>query len=116
MDQKVFEHVKKFCEAKGYGSDEETVVEVIRETTPVWKDSGDKHRWYILYRKVVVIDGMCIGFLDAECTGDDGTEDSCPFNKKSIREYVAKEKVVTVYEPKPEDAPQKSAEAVVNSI
>lgn len=100
MNQKVFNHVKKFCESKWYGSDEKTVIETIRFANPVYKDSGDRHRWYILYRKVVNIDGMFIGFMDAECTGDDGTEDSCPFKKDSIREYVAKEKIITVYEPK----------------
>ncbi len=115
MNQKIFDHVKKYCESKGWGSDEETVIEAIREGKMVWQSEGDTHRWYIMHTRVVCIDGMFIGFRHAVVTGDNSAEDmGIEFDKKSIREYVSKEKVVTVYEPKTEDAPQDIKEAVEN--
>jgi hypothetical protein len=100
MNKTVFEHVKKYCESKGYDTDEESIIETIRDADEVWRDSGDRHRWYILYEIVVEINGMLIGFIQAECTGDNDAEDQCPFDKDSIEEYVATEKVVKVYTPK----------------
>ena len=100
MNERVFEHVKKYNESKGYGTTEEDIIETIREAKEVYKDSGDKHRWYIIYWIVVEVNGMFIGFCDADCTGDEGTEDSCPFDPSTICECEAKEKTVIVYERK----------------
>jgi hypothetical protein len=56
---------------------------------------------------------MFIGFTHIVVTGDNSTADmGIEFDKTSICEYVAKDKVVTVYEPKNEDAPQDIKEAV----
>jgi len=102
MEQRIFDHVKRYCESKGWGTTtEEDIIDVIREGKKVWQDEGDVHRWYIMHTRVVCIDGMFIGFHHAVVTGDNSAEDmGIDFDKNSIREYEAKEKVVVVYEPK----------------
>jgi hypothetical protein len=52
MNQKIFDHVKKYNESKGDGIKEEDIIETIRDAKQVYKDSGDRHRWYIRHRIV----------------------------------------------------------------
>jgi hypothetical protein len=109
MDQRIYDHVKKYCESKGWGTAEDDIIETIRESKKVWQDEGDVHRWYILNTRVVCIDGMYIGFDHFTITGDNSASDmGLEFDKKSICEYEAKEKVVEIYEPKKEDASQEN--------
>ena len=101
MNAKIFDHVKKYCEREGYDmNDEVTVIEVIREADHIWKSKGDKHRWWNCYTYVIEIDGMLIGYEDAETTGDMNAEEAgYHFDADSIKEYQAKEIKTIVYEP-----------------
>jgi hypothetical protein len=101
VDEKVLNHVKEYNLSKGYGVEEADIIETIREEKTVWKSGADKHRWWNIYTYVVEINGMFIGYSDAETTGDmSASEAGYEFDPSCIREYEAKEKTVVVYAPK----------------
>jgi len=99
MDKKVFDHVKKYCEAKGYGTDERSVIDTIRGSAYVWKGDVIICNTWIERTYVVNIDGMFIGFHDSKTTNK-----SYKFDKDSICEYEKFSEIVTrkIYKPKPE--------------
>ncbi|HET8685384.1 MAG TPA: hypothetical protein VFM18_01820 [Methanosarcina sp.] len=98
MDEKIFNHVKKYNESKGYGVTIQDIIETITECKCVWLSEGDKHRWYIRHTKVVCVDGMFIGFDHYETTGDNSASDmGLDFNIKSVKEYEPKEIKTTTY-------------------
>jgi len=101
INEKVLQHVTAFNSAKGYSADEATIIESIREAKQVWRVNESKRRWWIDYTAVVELNGMLIGYRDAETTGDMSAEETgFKFDTGSICEYEAKEQVVTVYAPK----------------
>lgn len=97
MNEKILNHVKTYNVSQGYGISEDDCIETIKESKVVWKDSGDKHRWYILYNYVVEVNGMFIGYREAENTGDGET--GYEFKPSTIHECRPVEKTVIVYEP-----------------
>jgi hypothetical protein len=101
MNAKIFDYIKKYCENKGYDLiDEVTVIQVIREADHIWKSKGDRHRWWVCYTYAIEIDGMFIGYDDAEKTGDMNAEEArYQFDLDSIKEYQAREIKTIVYEP-----------------
>jgi len=101
INEKVLQHVTAFNSANGYGADEATIIESIREGKRIWRGNESKRRWWNEYTYVVEINGMLIGYRDAETTGDmSAQETGFEFDTGSIREYEAKEQTVTVYAPK----------------
>lgn len=100
MDDKVRKHVTQFCEARGWGQDDATVIEAIHEGEPVHREEVGHARWWNEYLYVVEIDGMFIGYKDAETTGDmSAHEVGYKFDATTICEMQAIEKTVVVYEP-----------------
>ena len=70
----------------------------MRDAKVLWKSNGDKHRWWTVYTYVVEINGMYIGYEDAETTGDmNAREAGYEFNIDSICEYEPKEIKTTIY-------------------
>jgi hypothetical protein len=101
INQTVFKHVKKYCESKNWGTTEEDIIETIIESNHIWKDEEERHRWWNEYTYVIKIDGMLIGFRNAETTGDmTAKEAGYEFDSNSICEYESKEITTTVYQAK----------------
>lgn len=101
MNEKIKEHVRKYCEKKGWPTTDESIIETIITRKRVWSGNADVMRWWINWFSVVEIDGMLIGFNDALTTGDDSPSDKgWEFDPSSICEVVAKEVTTTIYERK----------------
>lgn len=100
MNEKIREHVKKYNEKNGWGTDEQTIIETILEGEQVWSGDESDRRWWTDCFTVVEVDGMLIGFHNAITTGDESAEEKgWEFDPSSICEVLAKEKTITVYEP-----------------
>jgi hypothetical protein len=100
MNDKIKNHVKKYCESKGYGTTDEDIIEAIVEGKEVWSGNEDEHRHWIEYDKVIEIDGMFIQFVDAKGAGDIGVCDAgWEFDEDTIIEVQPKEVKTTIYEP-----------------
>jgi len=101
MNARIKGHVIKYKEAKGWGYDgtEDDLICTIRDAKRVHREEVGQHRWWTDYFYVVEIDGMFIGYLDAETTSDISAEEcGCEFDPATIREVRPVEKTVTVYE------------------
>ena len=101
MDEKVKQHLINYCNKEEYGTTDEDLKEVLVECSKnLHREEFDRHRWWTLYKYVVEIDGMIIGYIDAETTGDDS-----PYDKGyedgayDVKEMKAVPKTITVYEP-----------------
>ncbi len=101
MDENVRSHVAQYCKKKGWATDDATIIEAITDIYPYLHREGvGNHRWWNDYFYVIEIDGMFIGYYDAETTGDmSAYESGFEFGSSSIHEVKAVEKTVIVYEP-----------------
>lgn len=98
MNDKIREHVKQYNISKGYGIDDESIIETIRESDSVWSGDEDEQRWWVTYFTVIQVNGMFIGFENAKTTGDDSPYDKgWEFDAKSICEVVAEQITTTIY-------------------
>lgn len=94
MNDKIRNHVACVCGA----SDEEDVVECIREARVVYSKIGCSHRWYDEEFVVVDIGGMLIGYQWYHTTGDmSASEMDLDFDVGSITEVEARQVVTTEY-------------------
>lgn len=98
MNQTVLEHVQAYNRSQGWPDTEQDCIETIRYAKVVQKDSGDAHRWYTVYNKVVEVNGMFIGFQDYEASGDEGA--GVDFDPAWIKQYEPIIETVTNYYPK----------------
>ncbi len=99
MNEKIREHVRAYNEREFEDASDEGIIETIRETPAKWSVVTGERRWWEDLFVVVEIDGMLIGFDDANTTGDKSPSDvGWEFDPSSICEVVAKEVVTTVYE------------------
>jgi len=73
--QTVREFLKQHNEAKGYGADEDALIETLVEGERVHTDGRDEHRWYICENAVNEINGTFIQFTDYVITGDNNMSD-----------------------------------------
>ena len=107
MNGKIKTHIKNYCENRGYTCNSvndihETLTECGNE---IYRETVGERRWWNDVFIVVDLEGMLIGFSDAETTGDSNpSELGWEFNTSSICEVVRKEetKVIITYNPKPE--------------
>ena len=101
MNEKIKEHLVRFCTREGFGTDDDVLQEVLLEADEVYSKEISQHRWWVTYFTVVRIDGMLIGFTSARTTGDNTpSEAGWEFDPSTICEVEAHEKTVIVYEPK----------------
>ena len=98
MNQKIRDHVAKYNNSNGWGSSNDDIVFSIREGgKAIWEGHHKRRRWWVDFFRVIDIDGMKIGFWDAETTGDDSASDKgWEFDPKTICEVVEKTEIVTV--------------------
>jgi hypothetical protein len=102
MEQNIKEHLEKYALSKGWKTDEETLVEIVRESDTIWCSEPDSHRWWDIHTFVSEIDGMFIGFEDARSTGDTSTSDlGYEFDPETIKQYYPKEITTIIYTPNP---------------
>ena len=98
MNEKIREHVKKYNEAKGYGITDEDIIETIRDNKKIWTGDFSGRRHWTDCLSVVKINGMLIGFNDAQTTGDDSPYDKgWEFEPESICEVAPYEVTITNY-------------------
>ena len=101
MNQKIKEHVMRYCQKHSWPASEENLVEVICEGDVVFEGVGVSKRWWTENFKVVKIDGMLIGFTDAKTTGDMSPfERGWEFDPDTICEVERKEVLTVQYFPK----------------
>ena len=98
MNQKIKDHVTKHLLSEGYVvKNEDEIIETIRDSDIIHKEDCGNSRWWKNTWCVVNIDGMLIGFEDAETTGDDSAQDKgWEFDPESIHEVKAETKEVVV--------------------
>jgi hypothetical protein len=75
MNQKIKEHVVKYNKSKGWGEDEESVIETIIDSKEVFSKTIDSRRHWDETFNVVEVDGMLIGYDGARTTGDMSAEE-----------------------------------------
>jgi len=97
MEEKVRSHLIEYCNRFQWGTDEDTLIEVMRESKRIYREEVSQHRWYNRYQYVVEVDGMLIRYFDVECTGDTDLSDF-DIDPSTICEMKPVEKTVTVYE------------------
>jgi len=99
MDESIREHVAQYCRTKGWKPNDATIIEAIREAKRLHREEVGQHRWWNDYLYVVEVDGMIIGYLDSETTGDRSAwEVGCEFDPTTICRMRAVEKTVITYE------------------
>lgn len=103
MNEKIKKHLITYNQSKGYGIDDATLIETLKECgETVWTGDEDERRWWTNFTRVVEFDGMLIGFKDAKTTGDDSPYDKgYEFDPDTIKEYTYTEETVVVKNYKP---------------
>jgi hypothetical protein len=97
MDEKIKKHVGEYRKRRGEDDSEDSIIGLIRYSEEIHSKVVDTRRWWWNdVFKVVEIDGMLIGFDDAETTGDRSPSDvGFEFDPESIVEV---EKIVEIKE------------------
>ena len=93
-------HIEEYNKKNGWGISKENLEETITECGKrLNKKEISRHRWWTTYLYIVELDGMIIGYIDAETTGDDSAHDKgYEDGVCDIHEMKAVEKMVIVYE------------------
>ena len=94
MNDIIKKHVGEYLRVQDMNDSEDSIIEWIRYSDEIYSEIVDTKRWWKVVFRVVEIDGMFIGFDDAETTGDNSPSDvGFEFNPESIVEV---EKVVEI--------------------
>ena len=94
MNDIIKKHVGEYLRVQDMNDSEDSIIELIRYSDEIYSEIVDTKRWWKVVFRVVEIDGMFIGFDDAETTGDNSPSDvGFEFNPESIVEV---EKVVEI--------------------
>ena len=103
MNKKIRDHVKKYNEKTGYGTEDKDIIEAITEQDIIYEEViCNRRHWNDTFR-VCRVDGLLIGYEFADTTGDMGTYDvGWEFDPDSICEVIAEEITKTTYKPKEE--------------
>ena len=98
MNEKVRNHVIGYAKKNGWETDDDSLIEIIREGKEVWEGDEDERRHWIEYTRVVEVDGMFISFASAKGAGDIGVYDAgWEFDPATITEVVPQKIETTVY-------------------
>lgn len=105
MNEKIRKQLQEYNLAKGWTTDDDSLIETLIESSPVWEGDEDERRWWTTVTRVVEINGMFIAFGWAKTTGDDSPRDKgWEFDPSCIWEVKPVTKTVTVYESVGEEA------------
>jgi hypothetical protein len=95
------EHIASYIKKKNWTVDDGMIHEVLMDAKMVWKGDEDRRRHWNTYTFVVELDGMYIGFENAESTGDmSAWEKGYEFDIDTVCEYEPKEIKTTIFVPK----------------
>ena len=67
--------LSEYCESKGYGTEDDSLVEALTEGKRVYSGVTDEHRWYIAQEVVNQVGDSFISFTDYIITGDNNMYD-----------------------------------------
>jgi len=99
MNEKIRQHLKDYAVKNNWSTDDDSLIEIIRESNVIWRGDEDDHRHWTECTSVVNINGMFIAYADAMTTGDANPEDKgWEFDPDAIWEVTPKEKITTIYE------------------
>lgn len=71
MNKKIKSHLTNYCKKNGVSASTETFWDILSEDeVEIYRGAPAKHRWFNEVFKVAEVDGLEIGFFDAETTGD----------------------------------------------
>lgn len=91
---KIREYLEQITKEKGYGVDDNEIVELLREGKSLKEYNRDEHRWYTLFHRVVKIGDVYIDFQDVHNSGDEPALDNKEVNEiilKSMKQVFPKE-------------------------
>ena len=98
MNEEVKQFLTEYNKSKNYGTSEADLIETVREAKEVYRDDGDKHRWWVEYTYVVEIGERYLAFADARSTGDQSaSEAGYDFDDSTISFVEPYTKTVTMY-------------------
>lgn len=101
MNEKIKAHLIAYCESKGWETSDEGLMEVLKESKPLFKEIVGEHRWYEDEFRVVEINGMLIGFMDFHMTGDNNASDmGLEHDIRKVCEVEKNQKTIDYYERK----------------
>ena len=95
--KEIQELIETACKERGYGTDDEEVIEMLRDAEDVHKEIIDTHRHWEDERHVVVIGGRLIGYVDAHATGNSADDLGFEFDPGTICEMKTREKIALAY-------------------
>ena len=102
MNKTVRDHVKRYNESKGYGVEDNDIIETITDANVIYSGESDDFRWWTEVFRVCEIDGMLIGYWWAETTGDESArEKGWEFDPSSICQVEAVQETTTIYKVMP---------------
>ncbi len=103
MNEKIEQHLLAYAKKEGWLDDDgkTDLVEIILEYgEKIYQKLISDHRWWDNYFVVKNIDGMLIGFEDAQTTGDENAYDKgWEFDPETVCEVEKVEKIVYEYNP-----------------
>ena len=91
----------KYNKSKKWGTTDAGLMETIIEAKPIWEGKRDRHRWYTLIPRVVVIDGMYLQFSYCDVDGEQSSVEDCigGYKLKDVIEVGPKTVETVIYEP-----------------
>ena len=100
MNERIRAHLVQYCKKKNFSTDDATLMETIREGKRIDRKEIGVHRWWTEYRYTVEVDGILIGYIDAESSGDmSPSEMGYEVDPNSICEMRPVSETITTYEP-----------------
>jgi len=99
MKDNVRAHLTAIAARHDWSTEDDTLVEILFEANTVWFGDDEKHRWWILFRRVVEVEGMFIAFTDCKNTGDNSPRDAgWEFDPSTIEEVKPRTRTVEITE------------------
>jgi len=99
MNQKIKNHLIEYCKKRGLKTDDQSLLDVLLEEDTIHRKRHEIHRHWDEYFYVVEIDGMLIGYINAESTGDLTPEEmGYKFDTGMICKVREREKIITLYD------------------
>ena len=100
MDKEIFKLITDYCEEKGFSApvDDMDAFGYLLESSTIYSENKDEHRWYVDRFNVSEMGGNLIGFYDYYMTGDNSASDmGLDYNPSSACFVEKKEVLVTKY-------------------
>lgn len=98
MNEIVKQHLAAFAAKNNWGTDDDTLIEIITEGNHVYEEKISESRWWNNVYRVAEIDGMFIGYEYAQANRDESVRElGWDFDPTTICQVWPTQKVVTVY-------------------